>query len=355
MAGAFHIRKLERRVQASFKSKRAACGNKAEVKGVKRTTLLAVALSLLLSASLVLFGCAGDAGAGSTAGTSSADSGGSFDAGTTEGPTYSEPSSILSATFNANEAQTFSGGSIDTAHVAEGYVAASAQNSSRLKFQVICNQTSYNYDLPADGTPIVCPINMGSGQYTFRIMQNTSGNNYVEVASTQAAVSLSSEFEPYLRPNMFCNFTNNSACVNQARELASDASNEGDVVRAVYEWVVTNISYDYDKAEELSGTTGYVPNPDETLASKTGICFDYASLAAAMLRSLGIPCQLITGYVSPDSVYHAWNMVYIDGRWVSVEFSIEPDTWTRMDLTFAAAGAGATTGDGAEYTDRYIY
>ena len=76
-----------------------------------------------------------------------------------------------------------------------------------------------------------------------------------------------------------------------------------------------------------------------TLASGTGICFDYASLGAAMLRSLGIPCQVITGYVSPDDVYHAWNMVYIDGEWISVEISIKPNSWTRVDLTFAASGA----------------
>lgn len=126
-------------------------------------------------------------------------------------------------------------------------------------------------------------------------------------------------------------------------------------MRAVYRWVVENVTYDYAKAEELSGATGYVPDPDRTLREKSGICFDYASLSAAFLRSLGIPCQVITGYVSPNDLYHAWNMVYIDGSWVSVEFSIQPGEWTRMDLTFAAAGAGSTTGDGTGYTDRYTY
>ena len=119
--------------------------------------------------------------------------------------------------------------------------------------------------------------------------------------------------------------------------------------------MVGNISYDYDKASELANATGYVPDPDATLASGTGICFDYASLSAAMLRSLGIPCKIVTGYVSPDNLYHAWNLVYLNGGWVSVEFSIDPDTWTRVDLTFAAAGSGGTVGDGTSYTDRYIY
>ena len=300
--------------------------------------------ALALCCALALGGCGGDGQAGS------ADDGGS-----TDGPAYEVPASIAPATFDSAAAVVSAGGSIDVSHVADGYVAASATSASRLKFQVICGEGSYNYDLPGDGSPIVCPLNMGDGAYTFRIMQNTSGNNYVEIASASAQVTLASEFEPYIRPNLFCNYDDASACVAQARSLAADAANEGDVVRSVYQWVVGNISYDYDKATELATVTGYVPDPDRTFEERTGICFDYASLSAAMLRSLGIPCQVVTGYVSPDDLYHAWNMVYINGSWVSVEFSIQPDTWTRMDLTFAAAGSGDTTGDGTGYTDRYVY
>ena len=214
---------------------------------------------------------------------------------------------------------------------------------------------SYNYDLPGDGTPIIVPTNMGDGPYTFRVMQNTSGNNYVELFSVIENVNLSSETAPFLVPNMFVNYNESSAVVAKARELAQGAANQGDVVRNIYQWVVDNITYDHDKAAQLASATGYVPDPDATLASGTGICFDYASLGAAMLRSLGIPCQVITGYVSPDDVYHAWNMVYIDGEWISVEISIKPNSWTRVDLTFAASGAASTIGDGTSYTDRYTY
>ena len=277
-----------------------------------------------------------------------------FDPGQTEGPAWSMPASMLGTPFSADAA---SAGApvIDTSHAAEGYLAASAVSDSRLKLQVSCGEMSYNYDLPSDGTPVVAPLNMGSGTYRLRVMQNTSGNNYVELAGVTVDVALASEFEPFLRPNLFCSYDEASACVAKARELAGDAANEGDVMRDVCLWVAQNVSYDYDKAEELSGTSGYVPNPDETLASGTGICFDYASLSAAMLRSLGIPCKVVTGYVSPDGIYHAWNLVYIDGSWTSVEFSVRAGEWSRVDLTFAAAGAGDTVGDGTSYTDRYVY
>lgn len=302
-----------------------------------------------LTCAFALTACSGDTGGpGSPAG------GSGFDPGTTSGPAWTVPAAVLLAPFSANAAEA-SAPVIDTSHAAEGYVAASATSDARLKLQVSAGDMSYNYDLPADGSPIVVPLNMGNGTYLIRVMQNTSGNNYVEVTSVSVDVTLESEFAPYLRPNVFCSYDDASACTAKARELAADAANEGDVMRDVCTWVASNITYDYDKAAELSGKSGYVPNPDETLASGTGICFDYASLSAAMLRGLGIPCKVVTGYVSPDGVYHAWNLVYINGSWTSVEFSVREGEWSRVDLTFAAAGAGETVGDGTSYTDRYVY
>lgn len=305
-----------------------------------------------LACALVLAGCGGSGGA---SGAGDPNAGGEDGRGTTSGPAFSAPGSVALSAFHSDAAQTGNGCAIDTSAVSEGYVGASAQSDSRLKFQVSKGEMSYNYDLPNDGTPIVVPVNMGDGAYTFRVMQNTSGNNYVELFSVIENVNLASETAPFLVPNMFVDYDESSAVVAKARELAQGAANEGDVVRNIYEWVVDNITYDHDKAAELASVTGYVPDPDATLAAGSGICFDYASLGAAMLRSLGIPCKVITGYVSPDDVYHAWNMVYIDGEWVSVEISIKPNDWTRVDLTFAASGAASTIGDGTSYTDRYTY
>ena len=329
--------------------------------------VLVAALVLVCAAALA--GCSGGsgAGAGTNAGESSgASASGAGDAGSganvaladegeTSGPEWSAPSTIVLSPYNPDGLEGTPEAGVDTSSLSQGYVCAVGQSDSRLKFQVACGDAAYNYDLPQDGTPIVCPINMGDGSYTFRVMQNTSGDKYVELFSTSAQVALDSEFEPFIRPSFYCSYDASSAAVKKASELAAGAANEGDVLRAVYSYIVSNVAYDNDKAAELATQTGYVPNPDETLASGKGICFDYASLAGAMLRSLGIPTKIITGYVSPDGIYHAWNMVYIDGSWHTVEISVDPDTWTRVDLTFAASGALDTVGDGSGYTDRYVY
>jgi hypothetical protein len=48
-------------------------------------------------------------------------------------------------------------------------------------------------------------------------------------------------------------------------------------------------------------------------------------------------------------------MVYGDGSWKSAQFSVNPNTWSRVDVTFAAAGTTEFTGNGTEYVDRYVY
>lgn len=278
------------------------------------------------------------------------------DAGRTDGPAYSLPTSFVLPIYDASTAYTNNDASIDVSNVNNGWVGASAINASRLKFQVILGDMTYNYDLPNNGDPIICPINMGNGAYTFRVMQNTSGSNYVEICTVTADVTLKDPFAPFLIPTVFCEYNERSNVVEQARKLAKDAKNEGDVIAAVYDWVIHNISYDTAKAQELANATGYIPDPDETLAEKEGICFDYSALVAAMLRSLGIPCKIITGYVAPNDLYHAWNMVYIDGTWETIEMNIRSKTWERVDTTFGASGATQDfVGDGSNYTERYTY
>lgn len=306
------------------------------------TTVLLVALSAC--------GGGGESAAASTsaANTSSND--------TTTGVDFKAPKKVKAPSFNPKGAVTQNDGTIDTSSVNDGLVFAQATSKSRLKFTVTNGDMSYFYDLPSDGTPIACPINMGDGTYDFAIMRNTSGNNYVQATAASAKVKLSSEFAPFLLPNLFCNYSNKSACVKKARELVADSKNVGDAVRAVCSYITQNVTYDSNKAKKLSTVTGYVPDPDDTFSTNTGICFDYASLGAAMLRSVGVPTKIVTGYVSPNDLYHAWIMIYIDGSWTSAKFEVDPLSWSRIDLTFGTdSGSEELVGNGKSYTDRYVY
>lgn len=311
---------------------------------------LAVAATAL-AAACTLAGCQGSPSGGPP--PAAADGG----AGQASGPPFERPPLALSP-FDPAAAIESNGAAIDASHLAEGYVAVSATSATRLKFEVARDgdDASAYFDLPADGTPISCPLVAGDGTYTFTVWENTSGNRYAELASLPGQqVTLTDEFQPFIRPSVYCDYDAESASTQLANQLCADAQNQGDVVRAIYGWIVGNIAYDEGKASALADATGYLPSPDATIGDEGGICFDYASLAAAMLRSQGIPCKIVTGYVSPDNIYHAWNMVYIDGTWVGTSINIESNTWTRIDTTFAAGSGSSFVGDGTTYTDRFTY
>ena len=244
---------------------------------------------------------------------------------------------------------------LDVSCLDQGYVAVSAVSDMRLKFQVVKDETTYNYDLPSDGTPGIFPLQGGNGSYRFRVMENVVDKKYSELYSFTCDVWMQDEFQPFLRPSTYINYTRDSACVRKAAELAAGCSDELGLVSAVYNFVCSAVTYDREKAATVK--SGYLPVPDETMNSGKGICFDYAALAASMLRSQGIPTKMIFGYVAPQGLYHAWNMFYTpQSGWVTVSFEVRGENWTRMDLTFSANGADATfIGDGSNYSDVYYY
>lgn len=305
-----------------------------EGKAVKRTLGLRW-LALLLALLAMVTGCGGNAAASSPAGS------------------YEIPA-FQDASFHPELAEDYGSVQVDVTALEEGVVAVSARSDSRLKFQIILGEMKYNYDLPGDGQATVFPLNMGDGSYTFRVMENIGESKYACIWSDTRQVTMEDEFQPFLRPSQMVNYDEQSRCVAKARELAQSCDTEIDVVSAIYAYLVKHIRYDDDKAATVQ--SGYLPLPDETLRTGKGICFDYAALAAAMMRSLGIPCRLITGYVG-DDVYHAWNSFYVhDQGWVTVEIKAPANQWKRVDITFAAGGVDAKKlDDDSRYTTRYIY
>lgn len=268
--------------------------------------------------------------------------------------TYTAPQ-ISEAVFHRDQAQGANGVLFDLSSLEEGYVAVSAKASSRLKFQVIKGETTYTYDLPNDGTETIYGLQSGDGEYQFRVLENVVDTKYAELYSASAQVKLLDEFQPFLRTNQYAAYTKDSACVKKAAELSAGAASQLEVVQAVFSYICDTVTYDREKAKTVE--SGYIPVPDETMEEGKGICFDYASLAASMLRSQGVPTKIIFGYVAPDELYHAWNMFYTkETGWITVEYRVTGKKWTRIDCTFSANGADPETiGDGSNYTDVYVY
>ena len=329
----------------------------------------------VLLASAVLYGCAGNsapAGTGhsaemqETSASEAAETLGVEDSAETLAviedeavPLYQKPAGSDVRTPVASGSVTYGNGraTIDASNTSNGYVMIKyTGGQSRIKIQ-IAKSTTYTYDLNARNTYEVFPFTEGNGTYSIKIVENVSGNQYAQVMSQNISVSLADEFAPFLTPNQYVNFSNGSAAVNKGAELAASAADEIGVVTNVYNYVINNITYDTAKAASVQ--SGYLPNVDQVLAQKTGICFDYAALMTAMLRSQDIPTKLVIGY--SGGLYHAWVNVYIDNiGWVDNFIYFDGHNWSLMDPTFASSGGQSESikqyiGNGSNYQAKYTY
>lgn len=243
-------------------------------------------------------------------------------------PASSAPSASSKPSNEGTTTLKNNGCEIDTSKAAAGTIRVRQNgNPTKVKVLVYFNGSSkyYQYTIPTNNTWTSIPLQSGSGTYKVRFMKQVSGNSYSQMYSVTFQVGMQNANSAYLNPSQYVVYNSGSACVAKAKSLVSGAGSDAQKVSKIYSYIVNNISYDYDKMKNLP--SGYLPNPDSTLASRKGICFDYAALMAAMLRSQGVPCKLVIG--NADGQYHAWNMVYVNG------------SWQLYDPTFGAAGQRA--------------
>ena len=248
--------------------------------------------------------------------------------------------------------------SIDTSNTSQGYVMVKYNGTNeKVKLQITCpDQSCYTYLISDRGAYDTFPLTAGNGSYALQVLENVAGDTYTVSLAQSINVNIEDEFLPCLCPNQYVNFHTDSKAVSKGSDLAKDTYSDLDVVQNIYNYVIKNISYDTEKAQNVS--YGYVPDIDDTLSSKKGICFDYAALMASMLRSQNIPTKLEVGY-SGDA-YHAWISTYIDDKgWVDDIIQFNGDTWQIMDPTLAATNDSAAVkkyiGDGSHYVVKYTY
>ena len=118
-------------------------------------------------------------------------------------------------------------------------------------------------------------------------------------------------------------YSDHEEIVNLARSITAGRANDYEKVKAIHDWVAENIWYDADSV--IIGSLNVLRN-------RRSLCAGYASLTAALLRVVGIPAKVISGYVLGDSgnladFYdtagtvgnHAWNEAYIGGRWLILD------------------------------------
>ncbi|WP_027399651.1 transglutaminase-like domain-containing protein [Anaerovorax odorimutans] len=197
----------------------------------------------------------------------------------------------------------------DTSQVDKGIINVSCNTDKKAKIIIKKGEEKYIYDIKNDGTKESFPLQMGNGTYNISLLENTSASYYKMISSTTVDINLKDPNSVYLNSVQNINWSQNKLTVAKASSLTSGTSDIAKKAEVLWDYIIKNNIYDYNKSSSLS--KNYIPIPDLTLKQQSGICYDFSSLFAAMLRSEGTPAKLVTGYAPKNAVgYHAWNEIY---------------------------------------------
>lgn len=263
-------------------------------------------------------------------------------------------------TPSADNTETYSSDvvTIDVSNKNQGYFMVDYFGSNeKVRMQVTGpDSITYNYLIVDRNQYQTFTLQSGDGDYQIQIFENIEGTSYAVAFTQSISVTLENEFSPFLYPNQYVDYTASSQISTLSQQLGSDCYSDLDVVNNVYTYVTENITYDTDKAENIE--TDYIPDIDDTLTSKTGICFDYASVMTALLRTQSIPTKLEVGY--SGEAYHAWISTYIEGMgWIANIIEFDGEAWQLLDPTLGANNTSSAVskyiGDGSNYVTKYEY
>jgi transglutaminase-like putative cysteine protease len=207
---------------------------------------------------------------------------------------------------------------LDTTKVSQGYIVVKTNVKTEKKQKVFVETKDdwYSYLIQSGKTENL-PLQMGDGEYTIRFYEQKSGKAYVKKLEKTISIKLKNPNSVYLATVQNVKWTIGDAASTKALAIIKNKKTQLDRVKAIHAYIITTYKYDYNLAKNVSND--YLPDNAKMMRAKRGICYDYASLFASMLRSIGIPSKLVMGYTSYMETYHAWNEVYIDGKWQTVD------------------------------------
>lgn len=156
--------------------------------------------------------------------------------------------------------------------------------------------------------------------------------------------SLAGKHSQYLQSGKEIAYSMGDAVNAKAKDLTASKKTTEEKAMAIYSYIVTNFSYDWDLYNKIINKqiTRYTPTPTSVLSSRKGICYDIASLYAAMCRSVGIPAKMVKGNSKVVGGYHAWNSIYDDatGRWISMDLTVDMCLQKKATSSWQKIGSG---------------
>lgn len=173
----------------------------------------------------------------------------------------------------------------------------------------------YNCYIEQDGYGHNILLTKGVGSYTIDIYSKNEGNTELEHSINKelkdsieyTGSSYNVEIEKYesyinyiIKQNKWDRYTDPKAIWNY-----------------IYKY---NYRYDVEDKINSGDIDVYIPDLKETIESKSGICYDIASLTTAICRKVYGEAKLCIGYVDNNyKEYHAWCEVRQGDRWINLD------------------------------------
>ena len=106
-----------------------------------------------------------------------------------------------------------------------------------------------------------------------------------------------------------------------------DLSNKTDYqkVKAIYDYICSNVTYDHDNLNDESYSLKYTAYA--ALINKTAVCQGYSSLFYRLALDAGVDTRVISGEAGGP---HAWNIVKLNGKYYNLD-----STWDAGRSTYA--------------------
>ncbi len=101
--------------------------------------------------------------------------------------------------------------------------------------------------------------------------------------------------------------------VELAKEVVGSEADAWRAAQLIERWVEKNVT---DKNFDVGFASAL-----EVAEDRAGDCSEHAVLLAALCRASGIPCRVVMGLLYIGGIWggHAWNEVWIDGRWYALD------------------------------------
>lgn len=165
------------------------------------------------------------------------------------------------------------------------------------------------------------PLQMGLGNYKVQILEKESENNYFLIKSMDIVNNAIDADSAFLESTQSISWENEKSIKNLSDKIINKKDTDIKKLESLRTHILNNYKYDFDKSKTI--TSKYVPELKQIVELKKGICYDFSVLVAAVLRSEGIKTKLVFGYNDNIKDYHAWNEVYIAGKWEIIDITMD--------------------------------